>query len=127
VVDSAVYYFKDKWHLVAPTQKDAGQEGTYYYATSTDGLTFSNPTVIDTVSGDEWTGNLVEVNGKLRFYGSGKNVFYSELSDNGTWGTPVSTNAKGGDPSVVQAVESKYILFYTGMATNSTAPKQPAQ
>ncbi len=115
IIDSAVAYHVDKWYLIAPTQKNFGDEGIYYTSTSSDGLTFAAPTVIPNTAGYEWTGNMVNVGSTLRFYGSGQKIFYSEAGADGTWGTPVNTNlAGGGDPAVVQAGEGKYIAIFSG-------------
>jgi hypothetical protein len=61
---------------------------------------------------------VLNFNGKIRFYGNstpGGKVFYSETTDGVTWTEPVLTNVEGaGDPAVVQALESIYLMIYTG-------------
>lgn len=111
ILDPAVVVVNGIYHLTAPKSPKSGA----YYATSSDGLTFASGADIQSVDGYLWTGNLVEYGTGMRFYGGGKGeLFYSYSADGKNWETPVIVSLKGGDPSVVQALESKYIIIYVG-------------
>ncbi len=113
VIDPAVIYFKNQWHYTAP--KGAPQEGALHY-TSTDGLIFKQQPTLPSDFSHNWTGNLmIDSNGKLRFYGSGNQIWYNTSVDGFVWDGYINTNLKGGDPSVLQVSNNKYIAIYVGL------------
>ncbi len=113
LIDSAGAVYNDTYFLLAPHPQNGA-----YFATSPDGLNFTRGKDINSASKYNWTGNVLNFNGKIRFYGNstpGGKVFYSETTDGVTWTEPVLTNVEGaGDPAVVQALESIYLMIYTG-------------
>jgi hypothetical protein len=113
VIDPAVIYFKNQWHYTAP--KGAPQDGALHY-TSTDGLIFKQQPTIPSDFSHNWTGNLmVVIQGKLRFYGSGNQIWYNTSNDGFNWDGYINTNLKGGDPSVLQLKDNKYIAIFVGL------------
>lgn len=113
LVDAAAIIFNDKYFLTAPKHEDGA-----YFATSTDGLTFERQANIPSSRDYNWTGNLITYDNVLRFYGNTKSreskIFYSWTTDGQTWSVPTQTNITGGDPSVVQTMESIYLMIYVG-------------
>lgn len=113
VIDPAIIYFKNQWHYTAP--KGAPQEGALHY-TSNDGLNFKQQPTLPSDFSHNWTGNLmIDSNGKLRFYGSGNQIWYNTSVDGFVWDGYINTNLKGGDPSVLQVSNNKYIAIYVGL------------
>jgi len=113
VIDPAIIYFKNQWHYTAP--KGAPQDGALHY-TSSDGLIFKKEPTISSDFSHNWTGNLmVDNQGKLRFYGSGNLLWYNTSNDGFNWDGFINTNLKGGDPSVIQITENKFIAIYVGL------------
>jgi hypothetical protein len=111
-VDCAVLRWNGQWHLLSPI--GAPQEGAYH-AVSADGLTFTRLADIPSVAGANWTGNLVAVNGALRFYGSpGQGLWHASTTDGLAWSAPVSLGLQGGDPAVVEAEPGRWLLVFTG-------------
>lgn len=111
-VDCAAFRWNGQWHLISPV--GAPQEGAYH-AVSGDGLTFTRLADIPSVGGANWTGNLVAVNGALRFYGSpGQGLWYAASTDGLAWTAPVSLGLQGGDPAVVEAEPGRWLLLFTG-------------
>jgi len=112
VIDPAITWFKNQWQYTAP--RGAPQDGAFHY-TSTNGLTFKAEQVIPSDNVHNWTGNLmVDLAGKLRFYGSGSKLWFSSSSDGFSWSSYTDTNLKGGDPSVLQLGSSSYLAIYVG-------------
>ena len=111
-MDCAALRWNGQWHLISPV--GAPQEGAYH-AVSGDGLTFTRLADIPSVGGANWTGNLVAVNGALRFYGSpGQGLWYAASTDGLAWTAPVSLGLQGGDPAVVEAEPGRWLLLFTG-------------
>lgn len=111
-VDCAVARWNGQWHLVSPI--GAPSEGAYH-AVSDDGLAFTRQADIPSVGGVNWTGNLVGVNGALRFYGTpGSGLWFASTSDGTTWSTPAAVGVQGGDPAVVEAEPGRWLLVATG-------------
>lgn len=108
--DAAAIRFGGVWHLTTPLHAIGAS-----HATSEDGVTFTR---LDNISSTpwNWTGNLVEIDGKMRFYGGGPgNAWWSESADGTSWSTPTRTNTPGGDPAVVQLEDGTYrMIFVSG-------------
>jgi hypothetical protein len=58
---------------------------------------------------------MVDIQGKLRFYGSGNQIWYNTSNDGFNWDGYINTNLKGGDPSVLQLKDNKYIAIFVGL------------
>jgi hypothetical protein len=122
-IDPAVIQFHGTWHYLAPIA--APQDGAYH-ATSGDGLTFSQQASLPSDINHNWTGNLMlNSQSELRFYGSGPNIWYSASVDGTIWQNFVSTNIRGGDPSVQRISAGNYIIIYVG-ETYITGLEEPA-
>lgn len=105
--DCAAAAWNGVWHLMTPV----GNRG-FAHASSTDGLSYSQPLVID--SPGNWLGNLLVCGQKLRFYGSGPGPIWWSESGNGTeWSQPIMTNVGGGDPAVVTLSNGTYLMIVT--------------
>ena len=123
VIDPALAWFKNQWHFTAP--KGAPQDGALHY-TSADGLTFKAEPVIPSDNNHNWTGNLmVDLTGKLRFYGSGNKLWYSNSSDGFSWSAFTDTNINGGDPSVLQLETNRFLMIYVGEQYSSVTSQIP--
>lgn len=113
LVDSAGTVFNNTYFLMAPDKN-----GGAYFATSKDGLTFERGNNVEYSKDYNWTGNVLNYENVIRFYGNSKTpggkIFYAWTTDGETWSTPTQTNIQGGDPSVVQALESIYLMIYVG-------------
>ncbi len=104
--DSAVGLLDGTWYLLTP-----GKPGEYFFQTSTDGLNFSEMETF--TSGDQrnWTGNMVVIDGVLRFYGSGPSLWFAEYRDN-AWTEPTTLLSPiGGDPGIAQLDSGKFLLL----------------
>ena len=112
VIDPAVIYFNNSWHYAAPAGKP--QDGAYHYV-SPDGLHFSAVPKIMSDSLHNWTGNYMkDSDTEMRFYGSGKNIWYNASINGGVWKGYTATNVEGGDPSVVKIDANNYLMIYVG-------------
>lgn len=106
VVDPAVTKLGDTWHYYSPIGPDQG----FYHATSPDGLTFKREPDI-TVLGDG-IGNVVAYQDGIRFYAGSRQGLWWSFSKNGfDWDKPVMTGITGGDPGVVWAEKTKFLLI----------------
>lgn len=97
VLHPAVTVFAGQWHFVAPVD---GRDGVAYHAVSRDGLSFRRLPEIEISGAGPWRGSLVDDNGTLRFFGSGR-VGWGASSRDGMrwrleprvqWGGPVDTS-----------------------------------
>lgn len=113
LIDSAGTIFNNTFFLLAPNQA-----GGAYFATSTDGLNFTRSNDIASDKNYNWTGNVINYDNVVRFYGNtksqGNKIFYTWTTDGINWSVPTPTNISGGDPAVVQALESIYLMIYVG-------------
>jgi hypothetical protein len=115
VIDPAVTALDDTWYYIAPS--GAPQDGAHF-ATSTDGLNFTAAAIIPSDKHHNWTGNVVAVDGSLRFYGAeslyanGNYLWWSSSADGGvTWSDFQQTDIPAGkDPGVVRLAEGTWLL-----------------
>ena len=109
VYDSAALLLNGTWQLVAPATNVGA-----YHATSADGLTFTRQDDIASTPWN-WTGNLLAVDGMIRFYGSGPGkAWWTESADGNSWSTPTPTNTQAGDPAVAKTANGTYVMIFTG-------------
>jgi hypothetical protein len=114
VIDCAVTQVRDKWHYVAPIGRP---EDGAYYASSADGLNFTRGQDIPSSIGINWTGNLLEVSDKLRFYGSSmRGTWYSDSADGSGWSQPTMLKVNGGDPAVARTAQGNYLMVYVSQS-----------
>ena len=91
--DPAAVYYKGKWHLYIPNQRN---DGTGYYASSLDGLNFVRQNNVKISNKGNWLGNATVAKSKISFFGT----VWRATSPNGIdWKTNRST--LGPDPAVV--------------------------
>jgi hypothetical protein len=115
IVDGAEVRVGDAWYMVAPMAK---KDGVALDAWSVDGVTFTERTS-DRGDGIYWVGNMVSVEGAVRFYGSCINgsangsLCYSSTEDGLVWSKPVATNMPGADPGITYTDTGKYLLIYS--------------
>ena len=110
-VDCAVAHWNGLWHLTSPI--GAPHEGAYH-AVSSDGLQFTRQADIPSSGSFNWLGNLISVDGALRFYGnSPAGLWYAESRDGLSWTSPVVMNVRGGDPAVVTD-QGLWLLVFVG-------------
>ncbi len=123
IVDGSEVRLGTHWYMIAPMAK---KDGEALDAQSTDGKTF---TKVATNRGDGiyWVGNMTNVDGSVRFYGSCKKVkdgmgkiCYSSTKDGKVWSDPVVTTLPNSDPGIVYTGEGTFFAIYaepnTGMA-----------
>lgn len=112
VIDPAVVYFNNAWHYLAPV--GSPQQGAYHYI-SANGLQFMPVPPIPSDNTHNWTGNyMVNSPNELRFYGSGANIWYNASPNGGIWNGFVTTNVRGGDPTVLRLTQDQYLMVYVG-------------
>lgn len=120
--------FGDKWYLITPRKPEVlGETSEAFAASSDDGVTFSDPVVIEGAEGRmNWTGNmLVDNDDMLWFYGSGTKgtlLWRVSSTDGVSWSDPQDLVSRGGgDPAIVQTADGDYLLvtvFLSQMVQN---------
>jgi len=115
VIDPAVAFMGGLWYYSAP--RGAPQEGAHL-ATSEDGLGFSPAPPIPSDVNHAWTGNLVEVDGTLRFYArevllpDGNLLWWSSTTDGNSWSGYNQTNIPAGkDPGIFRKPDGTFIIL----------------
>jgi hypothetical protein len=114
LVDGSATRVGETWYLLAPMAK---QNGRALQATSSDGKTFTEITTNRPEDGMYWVGNLVNVDGTIRFYGSCAvpsgliGLCYISSTDGDTWSEAVKTNLPPGDPAVTYTSAGQYLLI----------------
>ena len=99
--DPAAVYFKGKWHLYIPNQRN---EGTGYYASSSDGLNFVRQRNVKISNKGNWLGNATVAEGNINFFGT----VWRATSKNGVdWKTSRST--LGPDPAIVHLKNGSWL------------------
>jgi hypothetical protein len=76
-VDATVVSFRGVWHLYSHNQQ--ANTGRGFHATSADGLVFDQQADVDVGVGRQWIGNAIDVAGRLRYYGSGRDGIWSAI------------------------------------------------
>ena len=92
--DPAVAYFKDVWHMYVPNQK---HKGTGFYATSSDGLTFTRQNDVRVNKRGDWLGHATVCRGKMYFFGT----VWRGVSSNGRKWRGFDSIGTGADPAVI--------------------------
>ncbi|MFH1547346.1 MAG: hypothetical protein ABIC57_02565 [bacterium] len=110
VLDPAVVFFDNMWHHYTTRHEDFGGETVRnVHSTSEDGLSFERQDDIEI--GMSFLGDVIEVDGGLRFYG-GQSSSFSE--DGYTWTMDEGRRLEGADPGVAIMPDGTYIAIYTG-------------
>ena len=121
VIDCAVAYFKGKYHLISPVNKE---KGTAYYAISNDGLNFELQKNLK-LGNNNWLGAMIVIDDTLFFYGTGKGGWIAKTSNGKDWTLLDDTRYHGADPGVVQVSNSHFILLSTGALTSYPLQSNP--
>lgn len=112
IVDGSEVRVGNTWYMIAPMAK---QNGKALDAESTDGKTFTEVTS-DRNADIYWVGNMVNVNGTVRFYGSCLKkqgaLCFSSTKDGKLWGAAMPTNMSNADPGIAYTEDGTYILIY---------------
>ena len=115
VIDPAVGLLDGTWYYSAP--RGAPQDGAHL-ATSDDGVTFTEDEPVPSDDNRAWTGNFVEVDGVLRFYGrgalipSGNLLWWSSTTDGVTWSGYTQTDIPAGkDPGVTRHEDDSFMIL----------------
>ncbi|MBJ95071.1 MAG: hypothetical protein CMP23_11445 [Rickettsiales bacterium] len=115
VIDPAVGLLGDTWYYSAP--RGAPQDGAHL-ASSMDALVFVEGTPILSDNNHAWTGNFVEVDGGLRFYGrevlfpNGNLLWWSSTTDGLSWSDYTQTNIPAGkDPGVMRRPDGSFVML----------------
>lgn len=121
-IDSAAAHMGSAWHLMTPRSPDsAGARNQVFYASSADGISFSDPTIVTgSVESMNWTGNLLVQDSTLWFYGTGSGstgLWRTSSTDGAIWSAPESLTVEqqGGDPAIVQTVTGEYVLVVVAL------------
>ena len=109
--DCAVVEVGDHWLMTTPHGPNIGA----YRATSTDGVTFTETDEIVSKATENWTGNFLDDNGSLYFFGtaSRSDMWYATSTDGDEWSAPISTGFDGGDPAMIKTDGGEYLMIYT--------------
>jgi predicted GH43/DUF377 family glycosyl hydrolase len=122
IIDPSVAMYKGVYHYLCP--KGAPAEGAFHL-TSSDGLSFSNLSIIPSDSLHNWTGNFLNINdNELRFYGCGANIWLNKSIDGNNWEGYTKTNLNGGDPAALKLNDNSYLIIYVGPAANFALPEK---
>jgi hypothetical protein len=115
VIDPAVGLLDRTWYYSAP--RGAPQDGAHL-ATSVDGLLFNEGEPVPSDNNHGWTGNFVEVDGSLRFYGretlipDGNVLWWASTTDGLTWSDYNQTDIPAGkDPGLVRLDDGSLMIL----------------
>ncbi len=115
VIDPAVGLLDGIWYYSAP--RGAPQEGAHL-ASSPDGLNFTAGPDVASDANHAWTGNFVEVDGVLRFYGreglypDGNVLWWSSTTDGITWSDYTQTDIPAGkDPGLLRREDGSFVIL----------------
>lgn len=113
LLDPAVVFFDGSWHHYT-WQMESDEN---YHSLSDDGLSFSLEENINLPM--DFLGQVIAVDGGLRFYGTGKGGVVSAFSSDGyTWEIDDGTRIQGADPGIQQLGDGTYVMVYTSMNFN---------
>jgi len=109
VLDPAVVYFDDIWHHYTTSHdEEAGGINNNVHSISKDGLRFEQ--VDDIPLAISFLGDVIPVDGGLRFYGDNAVAF---SADGYTWEIEEQNISLGNDPGVVQLADGNFLAIYT--------------
>ncbi len=133
VVDGSEVRTDAGWFMIAPMAK---QNGAALQAYSDDGAHFEEMEN-DRDQSIYWVGNMVNVEGEIRFYGScGQKVSngqgklcYSSTTDGSHWEEAIKVNLPNGDPGITYTSEGVFVAIYAEpqdmpMPEDSTSDKR---
>jgi hypothetical protein len=121
-VDAAVVWFQGAWHLFSHNQQ--ANTGTGYHAVSPDGLSFTQLADVSIGAGRQWIGNALALDGKLRYFGSGRDGLWSASSlDGSAWTLDAPLDLQNGDPSAVILPSGEYLLVAVGPTRLDAGPR----
>lgn len=120
VVDCSVAKLGDTWHLYAPVPRENARA---YHAVSKDGLRFERQAEVSVPGRASWIGNVIAVDGGLRFFGSGGG-WSARSKDGSSWEREDGSRVNGGDPALWRLKDGSYLAVVTGEPRDD-APSNP--
>lgn len=114
ILDPAVVFFNDKWHHYTTYhgEKEGGKE-LNCHSTSNTGTEFTKQE--DIALDMTMLGDVIEVDGKLRFYGTANGVKSAISEDGYEWEMESGIRINGADPGVVKLDDGRFMIIYTAM------------
>jgi hypothetical protein len=110
ILDPAIVYFNNTWHHYTTNHDDFGGDIIRnVHSTSQTGTDFERQEDIEI--GMSFLGDVIEVEGGLRFY-SGQQSAFSE--DGYEWEIDEGQRMEGADPGVAIMPDGSYVAIYTG-------------
>lgn len=108
LLDPAVALFDGLWHHYSWREDSAAN----YHSVSEDGITFLLQT--DIALPMDFLGQVLKVDGGLRFYGTHEGNIVSAFSEDGyTWNMDAGRRGQGADPGVAQLPDGSFVMVYT--------------
>ena len=112
ILDPAVINYGGIWHHYTVRHDERAAGGfVNVHSTSDTGLNFMLQD--DIVLDMQFLGQVIEDNGKLRFYGSGDGVKSAVSKDGYGWAMDPGTRTAGADPGVAKLPDGTYLMIYT--------------
>lgn len=111
--DAAAVVYDDVWHLATPIAPDGGM----YYATSSDGLTFTQQNDITNGQPLNWTGNFTTVDSTAYFFGTLSadidGIWFTDSNDMKTWSKASPLGIRlGADPAAIHIPSQGWVIIY---------------
>lgn len=112
ILDPAVVKYNGKWHHYTVLHGEKiGAKKVNVHSVSGNGQDFVLDE--DIPFNFQFLGDVIEDDGKLRFYGTGNGVESATSTDGYSWTMDTGQRANGADPGVVKLPDSSYLILYT--------------
>ncbi len=115
ILDPAVVYFEGVWHHYTTKHEDEPGSANFsnVHSVSDSGTSFEREDDIDLSM--SLLGDVIEIDGGLRFYGTNNGVMSAFSTDGYEWEMDTGTRVDGADPGVAELSDGSYVILYTGM------------
>ncbi len=112
ILDPALIQYKGLWHHYTVLHGEKiDNKHVNVHSTSPSGLNFEQHD--DILLEFQLLGQVIEDDGKLRFYGSGEGVKSATSIDGYDWSIDPGTRVDGADPGVAKLPDKSYLIIYT--------------